>query len=83
MKKLLLLLPLLLLGCNTSQQVPMNQGSDSKHIQILERGIMNGYSYSILLHKPTGKKIFAMSYNGMIYLPEPQAEENTKTNTTP
>ena len=81
MKKLLLLLPLLLLGCDGPSKIPVNKWDDSVEMKLLERGVLNGYSYSILLHKPTGKKIFAYSYNGMIYLPEPQAEENTKTNT--
>jgi len=66
MRKLLLLIPLLLVGCD--EQTPLPKNEVSNHLKIVERGILNGYSYSILEEKATGRKLFAYSYNGMIWL---------------
>ena len=64
-------------SANKTGPLPPMKVNNSTEMRVLERGVIDGSSYVIFLHAPTGKKIFAYNH-AMIYLPVEPIENNTK-----
>ena len=67
MKKLLFLLPLLLLGCDGKVGVS-ERAAQFKEVSVIETGVLVGKSYTMLVDNQTGIRILYLG-DAMVLLP--------------